>query len=297
MNPGRSRPLAGLLCFLLLAETPGMAASQATGPARAEAPAEAAVSEWVLSGVQAYHDLHYETGVDLLRRALQAGSLDPESRQRALLHLGLCLASLGHDPEAREAFRNLLDLDPGFGMDASVYSPKILDVFDEARRERAEVLRTRDRIPPALEVPELRQPLPFRKEIRIRALATDDRGVALAQVFFRRRGENTYTFLPMAEHGAGVYEALIPSYLADQNRVEYYVLVMDGAGNATLKGNAAEPLVLRIAPGEALKPWYKKWWVWTLVGVAAGAGVALGVALSAGDDRRGGTATLRIDLE
>jgi len=290
-------PVSWLLCLVILGQPLVLRASPQARPPPPAAGEKGAV-DLLGAGKGAYRDLDYERGVELLRGSLEGEALPLESRREAQLLLGLCLASLGLDLEARQAFQDLLELDPGFRLDEKLHSPKILAVFDLAKKERAEHLRIRDRDPPGLEVPEIVQPLPYKKEIRVTARATDEQGVAGVQIFFRRRGENTYTFLPMTEQGPGVYAAVIPSYMADQECLEYYVLVMDRAGNATLKGNAALPLVLRIEPGAEFKPWYKKWWVWAIIGAAAGTGAALGIALSGGDgESKGGTATLQIGLE
>jgi tetratricopeptide (TPR) repeat protein len=250
------------------------------------------------AGRTAYGDLEYERGVELLQRSLAQETLSPEQKRDAYLYLGLCLASLGREEEAQLAFLQLLDLSPDFRLDNRVYSPTIVTVFESALEERSRRLRVGDNLPPVLQVRDIDQPVLYRREVTVAARVADDQGVAAVQLFYRRSGESGYSFLPMTAQGTGVYAAAIPGFMADHEGLEYYVLALDRAGNASLTGNAALPLQLKVQPGSETKPWYKKWWVWAIIGAAAGAGAAIGVTLSnGGGGDGGGTATLQVGLQ
>jgi len=290
------RPLVvWALCLVLLLDPLLLRASAEDPPPPPQVPSAQDLLEL---GRRAHEDLEYETGVVFLQKGLEAGTLSREEKVQALLLLALCLISLDRKQEAQRAFEGLLDLDPSFRPDEAVLSPKVLAVFHQAARARLDALRAADLDPPVLEVAEIVQPVPFRQEIRLTVQATDNRGVAAVQLFLRRGGEDGYTLLPMQEQTQGVFSAVIPAYLVEGSCLEYYVLSMDRAGNTTLKGNTAFPLQVRVEPGEETRPWYRKWWVWAIIGAAAGTGAALGITLSGGgDDSDARAVSLQVRLE
>jgi len=52
-------------------------------------------------------------------------------------------------------------------------------------------------------------------------------------------------------------------------------------------------------PEATSKPWYKKWWIWALAGLAIGGGVTAGIVAGGGDDgggNGGGTQTTDIEV-
>jgi hypothetical protein len=49
------------------------------------------------------------------------------------LHLGLCHAALNELTLAKEAFKSLLMLNPGYELDPEIYAPKIIELFEQAR--------------------------------------------------------------------------------------------------------------------------------------------------------------------
>jgi hypothetical protein len=49
--------------------------------------------------------------------------------------------------------------------------------------------------------------------------------------------------------------------------------------SAATAGNAEEELLWKRQSGEAIRPWYKKWWVWGIIGGTAAA-VTTGVIIS-----------------
>jgi len=296
MNVSKFGLLCWLLCLLILCQPLLVYPTQTPeGPL----PGEDSVAALLQAGKEAYLGLDYEKGIELLRHCLTRKNLLPEQRRDACLYQGLCLASLGKSEQALKAFLQLLELYPDFQLDKNLYSPKILSILDKARQEYRKRLRIKDNLPPTLDIQAIKQPVPYREQVFLRVRALDDQRVEAVQLFCRKQGEATYTFLPMVEEGNSFYTTLVPAAMVSHEGLEYYMLAIDSAGNATLKGNAAFPLQISVEPGPEDKPWYKKWWIWAIVGATAGAGTALGITLSGGDDTRssGGTATVRINLE
>jgi len=263
-----------------------------------QAPEPAPTEARLIQGIQAYEHLEYEQGIQILQRLSAEPGLTPSRKKEALLFLALCQAALGRNDPSRKSFLEILEMDPDFRLDTNLYSPKILRLFDMARDDFQKSIRGRDSRPPSLLEREIHRPVPYRKPLTIGVRVLDDQRVQMVQVFLRKKGETSYGFYPMTEGDSGWYEAGIPAHVIDGEGIEYYILAADPAGNATMKGNAAFPLFLEVAPGPEATPWYKKWWIWAIIGAAAGAGAALGVTLSGGgDDSKSGNATLNIHLD
>ena len=135
--------------------------------------------------------------------------------------------------------------------------------------------------------------------LEILAVITDETGVKEVNLFYRAQGNVEYFGVNMALQGDDIYQAVIPQDDVVEPGLEYYIQAADKAGNVVLRGFSFEPLIITVTPfipeledemiakapkdeplfktefsGE--KPWYKKWWVWTIAGgvviVAAAAG-------------------------
>jgi hypothetical protein len=159
--------------------------------------------------------------------------------------------------------------------------------------------------------------------LTIEAAVTDNVGVQDVTLYYRQIGSSDFTTVTMALRGGDTYAVTIPPDRVAEPGVEYYIQAADVAGNMALRGFAFDPLVVTVAltvpppvvtvtpeplpaldepppsPADALamrtepdtgRAWYKKWWVWTLVGSA----VLIGAAASGGDgggDSAGNTST------
>jgi tetratricopeptide (TPR) repeat protein len=85
-------------------------------------------------------------------------------------------------------------------------------------------------------------------------------------------------------------------------RIEYFVVAL-GAADAELarEGSPQKPLVLEVIsppvekqrPVVQARPWYRRWWVWTVVGGVATAGLAVGLGVGYGANR---ATTLHVPL-
>ena len=120
-------------------------------PARAEPPADLEVE----AGIRQVQEGDFETAVTTLEGACRRLSRDaPRSplRGRAAVHLGIAYVALDQRDAAKARFKDALAVDPALRLTLDRHSPKVIAVFEEARRERvAEALppgnRKRSTIP------------------------------------------------------------------------------------------------------------------------------------------------------
>jgi hypothetical protein len=162
--------------------------------------------------------------------------------------------------------------------------------------------------------------------LTVQATITDNTEIKEATLFYRTMGKEEYSSINMERKPQGSYSASIPTEEVAEPGVEYYIQASDQAGNIALRGFSFSPLTVTVTspvpekktdealtqnvfPTEeknvamksdeaSLKPWYKKWWVWTLVGAVVIAGAAAagggggGGSDSAGAGGQTGTAVI-----
>lgn len=90
------------------------------------------------AGLRQVAEGDFETAVVTLQSVVGRLSSDPtRSRDlvQAMLHLGVAHVALGQNEEARERFRAALERDPGLRLGPDRFSPKVIAVFEAARRE------------------------------------------------------------------------------------------------------------------------------------------------------------------
>ena len=94
----------------------------------------------LVSGIQQVKDGDLEAAVGTLEAVEKKLARDPlrmAERARSLLYLGVAQVGLGQIDEARGRFRQALEVDPGVRLARTEFSPKVLAVWDAARREAA----------------------------------------------------------------------------------------------------------------------------------------------------------------
>jgi len=144
----------------------------------------------------------------------------------------------------------------------------------------------------------------------VHATVTDDGAVAHVRLFFRAEGADSYRSIEMTPGKDGGFTGTIPAHRRSDRAIEYFIQAEDAAGNIALSGGAFEPLRITdpsaVEPGSAAsrlamqtpaapdKPWYKKWWVWTIAGAVVIAAAAGGGGGGGGGDNAEppGTATI-----
>lgn len=108
-----------------------MAATSLVLPVWADAPADPALH---LDRAQAlYGELRYAEVVPELEKALAAPSVNDQQRIEIYALMGKVQVVLGDTQSGRRSFDQLLELDPTFQLEQDL-SPKILGVFEEARK-------------------------------------------------------------------------------------------------------------------------------------------------------------------
>ena len=251
----------------------------------------------------AFAELSYERALDLLIEAEQNQGNSRRDLVRIYALSGLCLLSLRRHGEAQSAFRAALSLDPTYRLDREI-SPVYQKPFQQVLDAGVEPLAV-DVIPP--EKPLIGEPVKIRVE-----LVADPANLSDHMVFYYRlaqRKQYISVKLPLVR---GKRTTLtIPGRLWSQSRsqtsqkpgskqtIYWYAKVFSKNGGLLLpKGDPSHPISL-IARAKITNPaadllatsghtrhqasgsiaddkgtaWYKRWWVWALVG---------GVALAAG---------------
>jgi hypothetical protein len=154
--------------------------------------------------------------------------------------------------------------------------------------------------------------LPVGKALKIEATIHDEANIKDVTVFYRKSGESNYKEIRMEPKGNDLYSATIPEEAVKEPGLEYYIQASDETGNIVMRGLAfspltiivkqeiiapvpSKPLVLTPSPEERMtmkmeapsleeeKPWYKKWWIWTIAGA-----VVIGAAAAGGHGGGGG---------
>jgi len=95
---------------------------------------ESAVAE----GIRQVKEGDFEAAVITLDAAVRRLDGQPDSERllvQAYLHLGVALVALDQREPARARFREALGLDPALRLGVEAYSPKVIAVFEEARKE------------------------------------------------------------------------------------------------------------------------------------------------------------------
>ncbi len=240
-------------------------------------------------GIALYEDMEYEASVDALQRALVRAENLPEQKILIFKYLALDYLVLGRAEDARQAFRQLLAIQPEFELDAT-FSPAHRGLL-EGVREQWEVEGRPGWVPIEARLPAVtfEHALPASAErgsgLDLRVRAVDPAGRAERLVLAYRPGGSTeFTRLELRPQPGGLAGATIPGDAVEPPVIEYYFEAIDGAGRlAGRMGDAGVPLRVPV-PGEE-EGILSKWWFWTAIGVAVAASVAIPVAIvMTGDD-------------
>ncbi len=155
-----------------------------------------------------------------------------------------------------------------------------------------------DRSGPVIQHNPPTQPVQAGKAVIIKATITDEGGVQGAVVFYRFIGTREYFMIDMSPSRNHVYSATIEKQYVQEPGLEYYIQASDEAGNTkVLQGVLSSPITIKVVgqlPSD--RPWYKKWWVWSIASaVVIGAVVAAAGGGGGGDKSGGPSGTAVID--
>lgn len=213
-------------------------------------------------------DFDAERAVTLLEEAKTSGGWSWADHARLYEQLGVAYAYLEQPGPTAAAFDMLLAIDPARAISYTL-SPKVTFLFEKARKASL------DARAPAIHV-SWRTDLKVTEEVPIDVEIVDDpRGYfARGVLAWRLKGSPRYETRSFAMPAAGQRhtELLPPAGSTKRESLEIYVAVLDPAGSEVLLWSSPtrpREVVLDFDPPT---PWYGKWWVWTIAGVAVAAG-------------------------
>ena len=246
-------------------------------PALAASPQIAAA---LRRGKAAYGKQDYERTLKLLQPVVIDPKTTISQKIDALELLGLSYLILGDNKRSREAFENLLGLDPAHQLRDRSGSPKLRQFF----------LAVKEHFLPGFNSSEQAQ-LEHRAPRGARAgrrveFSVVVRSAVVTQVVirWRRAGLLTYRQARAKVRGRQRVAAFLLPEDRESYRLEYYVEARGGSGHAVARlGSPGHPLSLKVEGSQGRRrsePVYKRWWFWTAIGVAVVGGTVAAIAAS-----------------
>ena len=226
-------------------------------------------------GAAALAAFEAEQALEELECAREKGPYEHEDHVRLYEQLGIAYTYLERKEDALEAFDMLLTLDPGYAISYTL-SPKVTFLFEKARK------RSRSRPAPQISLSwprdlEVDDPVPLDVEV-----VADPRGLLeRAEVFVRLKGDGSFEVKSLELAPVGEYRQLMLPAVTDEPArpevLQLYLVAYDEEGNQVLRvGDEERPREIGLGYDEP-PPWYRRWWVWTIVGGVVAVGTGLGV--------------------
>ncbi len=231
-----------------------------------------------------YAEQEYRAAVEVAQTVVSDPVATRDQRARAYEYLGLSWLILGKKARAREAFEDLLAIDPQYTLSDPSHSPKLREFFEQVRASFVPGYARG-----ATGDVELEHAAPSGavagRPLEVAAVVT--RGaplVASVELYARRQGLLAFTAAPLGESGGRFHVAYVPPREATDYVLEYYLEARDAKGHVVARVASPERPVALPVKGAPLPPlaWYKRWYVWAAVGgVVAAAAIGAAVAGSA----------------
>ena len=278
-----SSSLAAVTVFAAIALAPPSARAQQSEASSAQAEGARHVAE----GRRLYAELDFPGSVDAMRRALAVPGLPDALRLEAFEYLGSAYVVLEQPEQAQRAFVSMLELDPYHAVREPSGSPKIARFVEELRATIVDdaALDRDARLRPLLPAAgRAGSPTP----VQFEAEAGD---IASVAVFVRGAAEREYERLETERDGS-LYSTEVPAR-SDADELELYAEARDRERRVvTRAGEPLAPLLLSIRPAGRADDggdFLTQWWFWVGVGVLVAGGVAIGLAVSVGENAPAGT--------
>lgn len=258
--------------------------------AHAQGGAAAEAERYLDEGRRLYRELDFSGAVEALRRALAVPGAPASVRIQAFEYLGSSYVVLENESEAREAFREMMEIDPYHVVREPSGSPKIARFVAAVRREMA---------PDAALDPdnELEADLPRAGRVgratRVRFRVRGPAGVTRIEVHYRGVGEREWSSIESDDPSDGEFELEIPER-SSADELELYADARDERNRLVARaGEPLFPLNLPIRASGATNGGgtnvLEQWWFWaTVAGIAAGA-FAVGLILASPEQAPAGT--------
>ena len=235
-------------------------------------------------------EAEYRRGLSVARAVIEGGGLTPPELAEAYVALATCSAAFRRRDDTRDAFIKVLAINPLYSL------PNTASPLLRRPLRRAQAFWTEKRRPSIrLEPPERL----LRGEVFV--VEPDFEPGDLPELVTEmtlhlRQPDGSYAIYI----GVDGRIEIPPGDLEGLDTIEYFVAGRDQYGNiVTSAGAPSAPLRLALVdpapepepelavdePLEPLRPrrrWFRRWWVWTIVGVAV-AGAATGLALGLSD--------------
>ncbi|PIE18249.1 MAG: hypothetical protein CSA65_05910 [Proteobacteria bacterium] len=266
----RSAGLVVLLSAASLTVSWSSAAGAAPGP----------VAKALKRGKRAFDKQQYERTLKHLQPVATAPQATISQKIDALELLGLSYLVLGDNTRAREAFENLLGLDPAHQLRDPTGSPKLqqffravkehfLPGFDASKRAQLE-----HGAPRAAKAGR-------RVELEVQLLS--GAAVRTIVVRWRRSGLLTYRGARARKRDRSWVAAFLLPRDSAGYQLEYYIEGRSKSGHVLARlGSPGHPLTLEVSglPRRRSAPVYKRWWFWTAIGAAMVGGTVAAIVLS-----------------
>ncbi len=250
---------------------------------------QARVEKRLAKGRTSFGALEYRKTV----RALQPVRTDQRAtraqRLEALELIGLSHLILGEKARAKEAFEDLLAIDPGHQLRYDDGSPKIRQFYGTIRRAYV----------PGFDVDavvglEHAAPSGATAGRKLEVEVEAKKGAYQAKeviLFWRQQGVLAYNKIGMRELEPGRWRARFSLPGATRRyRIEYYLEARGIAGGSVGRvGGPEVPLGIDVTPGAGPTPWYRRWYVIAGGAAALGIGTAALIFAASGEDAPDGT--------
>jgi hypothetical protein len=264
-----------------------------------EARAESARVERLLTSAEdSFLDVEYEDALGSLQSAEALGEASDAQVERILALRGTIYLLMEDETQARANFERLLSMDRAYQLPED-YTPRA-QTFLERVRQEAE----------AASAVSISHEPPERFEPGQRLIITASvQGVAagfVVSVFHRLFGEHSYSSTEMPRVEGDQYAGEIPldGELASGHGgiVEYFIVVTDGETRVANEGSPRNPLSFEVVgtsgrrQGGGGTSVARRWWFWTILGVAVAAGLGFGLGFGLAGEEQGPTGDVAITL-
>lgn len=248
------------------------------------------VAQRLARGLELFAELEYRDCIRELAPVPADSRATRAQRLRALELIGLSHLILGQEARARDAFEDLLAIDPGYQLRDDTGSPKIRDFFDAVKRAYVPGFD-------AEHVSELAHSAPVGAVAgrAVEVVVDVSRGadhVKSMVILVRRRGVLGYgTPIELRRLADARWRARFDAPASEDAYVlEYYVEARNIAGGAVGRvGGPETPLALTVAAGhQRQRPWYQRRW-YVIAGGAALVGIGTALIVTSSGDAADGT--------
>jgi len=247
-------------------------------------------------GIEAYETMEFDRAMELLDLAGQEEGIRPEESATIRKYRAFVLIARGERTQARNEFLEALRENPSLRLDPLLRSDGILDVFRAARALFDAERARSDREAPVISAAAPAEAAVAGASVRVTVRIRDNGRVASAELYFRDSDNVEFRSVPMDALEEDLFHAWIPETFVRAPVLEYYILAGDDAGNLSYEGTRQAPLSATVKQGVVTRPWYKKWWVWTIAAVVVAGGVAGGVVAGTSDRRPAAPASVNVTV-